>query len=149
MLLGESISVRSLRENIQAHGRVDDPLLLIGAAGAGHEAIARALHRASPRASRPFIYVDVTIAGTAEDSLFDTRIDGSGVPIPGKASLTDGGTLYLQGIDRLSPSAQANLLGFLQSADQSRAAGQRPAPDIKLIAYTSSDLVEESRQGRF
>ena len=82
VLLGQSISVRSLRENIEAHGQLDDPLLLTGPAGAGHEAVARALHRASPRASRPFIYVDVTSAGTAEDSLFNTRIDSSGSVCP-------------------------------------------------------------------
>jgi len=149
VLLGESIAVRSLRENIEAHGRVDDPLLLIGPAGAGHEAVARALHRASPRASRPFIYVDVTSAGTAEDSLFNTRIDSSGERVPGKASLADGGTLYLQGIDRLSPSAQVSLLGFLRNVNKGRATGERPVPDIRLVAYTSSDLMEETRQGRF
>lgn len=149
VLLGDSIAVRSLRESIAAHSRIDDPILLIGPSGAGHEAVARALHRASPRASRPFIYVDVSAVGTSEDSLFDTRVDSLGENVPGKASLADGGTLYLQGVDRLSPSSQTSLLGFLSNAAAARSNGQCPLPDIRLIAYTSSSLSGESRQGRF
>ena len=126
MLLGESIAVRSLRESIQSYAAMEDPLLLTGPTGAGHEAVARALHQASPRASRPFIYVDVASARSAEDSLFDTRIDDSGETLPGKVALADGGTLYLQGIDRLSPTAQTSLLAFLRQAAMARTNGENP-----------------------
>ena len=81
--------------------------------------------------------------------MFDTRIDDSGEPLPGKVALADGSTLYLQGIDRLSPSGQASLLTLLRDAAKARASGETPVPDIRLIAYTSRDLTEESRQGRF
>ena len=149
VLLGDSISVRSLRESIKAHGPLEDPLLLTGPAGAGHEAVARALHRASRRAGRPFIFVDVGSVGTTEESLFDTRIDSTGDPAPGKAALADGGTLYLQGIDRLRPAAQATLLAFLRIATKARSEGEQPVPDVRLIAHTSTDLLNEAHQGRF
>ncbi len=149
VLLGDSIAVRSLRESIDTYGRDDESLLLVGPVGVGAEAVARALHCASPRASRPFIFVDLASAGTADDSLFDTRIDDSGTRIPGKASLADGGTLYLQGIDQLSPSAQASLLELLCNTNAARTSGEHLLPDIRLVAYTSNDLQEEIRQGRF
>ena len=55
ILLGDSIAVRSLRESIQSYAAMEDPLLLTGPAGAGQEAVARALHRASPRKSSLYL----------------------------------------------------------------------------------------------
>ena len=92
---------------------------------------------------------DVSHVGSTEDSLFGTRLDASGERIPGKASLADGGTLYLEGIDRLSKSAQSSLLQFLKDAAAARSAGNRPVPDVRLVVYSVSSLSEEVRQGRF
>lgn len=156
VLLGESIAVRSLRESILVHAQDVDPLLLIGPSGARQEAVAvaRSLHGASPRASRPFIYVDVSHLDSTEDSLFDNRLDASGERLPGKASLADGGTLYLEGIDRLSESAQSSLLQFLKDAAAARSAGNRPVPDVRVVAYSVSSLSDEVleskvREGEF
>ena len=149
VLLGDSISVRSLRDNIDAYAETNEPLLLVGPAGAGQEAVARALHRASPRAGRPFIYVDVATAGAAEDTLFETRTDETGESIPGKAALANGGTLYLQGVDRLSQEGQTSLLNFLKHAESARQAGQTPVPDVRLVAFTAHDLMSGTQQLNF
>ena len=50
-------------------------------------------------------------------------------------ALADGGTMYLEGIEALSRSAQENLLKVLRDAANQRAAGQQPTPDVRLICY--------------
>jgi serine/threonine protein kinase len=140
--------VRALRENIQAQAGSEDPLLLTGPSGAGQEAVARAIHRSSARAGRPFIYVACPLISAADDTLFGFHLDNSEQADQGKVALADGGTLYLEGIEALTPSSQQKLLITLQEAARRRAAGQTPEPDVRLIAYASSKRDEEVQQGR-
>lgn len=149
VLIGNSIAVRSLRASIEAHSRDDEAVFLTGPQGAGHEAVARALHRESPRAGRPFIYVDVANASSSEETLFQTSTDAAGERVPGKVSLADGGTLYLAGVDRLGSEAQASLLRFLKDSDDIRATAGKPSPDVRVISSASRELSEEAREGRF
>ena len=148
-LQGESIVVRALRESIEASAASDDPLLLTGPTGAGQEAVARAVHRNSPRAGRPFIYVACPHVITSEDTVFGFRTSGTEQANPGKMALADGGTLYLEGIEALGRSAQENLLKALRDAADRRANGKTPVPDVRIVTYASSDLADLVRQGKF
>ena len=74
-LQGESIVVRALRESVEARAASEKPLLLTGQAGAGQEAVARAVHRNSPRAARPFIYVACPHAMHSEDTVLRPASD--------------------------------------------------------------------------
>jgi eukaryotic-like serine/threonine-protein kinase len=148
-LQGESIPVRALRESIETLAGSDDPVLMTGPNGAGQEAVARAIHRSSPRAGRPFIYVACPHVSTADDTAFGFRSANSDQPSAGKMALADGGTLYLEGIEALSRSAQENLLKTLRDAAGQRAASQKPTPDVRVISYASGDLTDAVRQGDF
>ncbi len=148
-LHGTSIAVRSLRESIEAHACSDDMVLLTGPFGAGQEAVARAIHRDSPRAGRPFIYVACPHVSAADDTAFGFQSADAEQPSTGKLALADGGTLYLEGIEALSRAAQESFLKVLQYAAGQRAAGQQPTPDVRIISSASGDFTDAVRQGDF
>jgi transcriptional regulator with GAF, ATPase, and Fis domain len=140
-LLGGSAAVRGLRDAIARHARSIEPLLLIGPAGAGKEAVARAVHDASGRTGA-FIFVncaevsgqyrlggETTAPRTAEQS-----------PIAGRFELASGGTVFLDAVHELSPEFQRALLVTLDS-DRSRFPhGESSVADARLIASTTHDV---------
>ena len=94
-LLGKSQALRSLRAEIAAAGEAETPVLLTSGGGAGEEAVARAIHAASPRAGRPFLVLDcLSIPDPSADDVFgaQTRWD-----------LAREGTLFLARVDALPP----------------------------------------------
>lgn len=133
-LLGDSIPARALRESIERYADGDDPLLLTGPTGARQEVVARAVHRSSPRCDRPFIYVACAHLAGQDGSIFGFGQGDDDRTNLAKASLADGGTLYLEGIETLSMEVQAKLCQFVEDADNCRAAGVTPVPDIRVIA---------------
>ncbi|MDB4743390.1 sigma 54-interacting transcriptional regulator [Planctomicrobium sp.] len=148
-LQGSSIAVRALRESIEALANNDDPVLLTGPNGAGQEAVARAIHRDSPRSKRPFIYVACPHVSATDDTAYGFNSIGSDELSAGKISLADGGTLYLEGIEALSPPAQESLLRFLKDVASDRAAGRQPKPDVRIISFTSVNMPDAVQQGGF
>ncbi|MEK6235953.1 MAG: sigma 54-interacting transcriptional regulator, partial [Planctomycetales bacterium] len=110
--------------------------------------MARAVPRASSRADRPFIYVSCPRAD-AEDDVYGFGDQQSDRTRPGKFSLADGGTLYLEGVESLSRDDQESLLRALRRVAKARAVGQTPSPDVRLIVWSSRDLAEEAREGDF
>jgi two-component system C4-dicarboxylate transport response regulator DctD len=100
-LLGESIPVRALREGIAQQAAIDEPLLLTGPAGAGQEAVARAIHRNSPRRDRPFIYVACPHIAGADETLLGVHSGMGADGRIGKVALADGGTIYLERVETL------------------------------------------------
>jgi len=133
-LLGESDAIKELRERIVAYARDDGPVLITGPAGAGHEAVARTLHGESSRRNRAFIYVDCLSLGT------DPKVElvgksgsllnlGAGKQ-PGKWDLAAGGTLFLDRVDSLPPSAQEAVADRLRSEQRGR-----DGTSARVIAY--------------
>jgi DNA-binding NtrC family response regulator len=145
-LQGESVAVRALRENIELLADHDDGVLMSGPAGAGQEAVARAIHRRSPRSARPFIYVACPHI-KADDTVFGNS--AASLSTPAKMTLADGGTLYLERVESLSPSSQNALLRSLREAADERAADRRPVPDVRVIAYASDDVTAAIARGDF
>ncbi len=148
ILLGESVPVRALREGIEIHAHEDRLLLLSGPPGVGLEAVARAVHRLSPRCDRPFIYVACAHVMAVEDSIFGFCPGEMPEHSLGKASLADGGTLYLEGVETLGKDAQRELVEFLRDAATKRAASETPVPDVRVIVSAGAELGEEVRQER-
>lgn len=136
-LLGNSIPVRALRAGIELHAESEQPLMLAGPAGAGQEAVARAIHRSSDRRGRAFIYVACAHIADANESIygFQTKVEKN--DRFEKASLADGGTLFLENVEMLSANSQAELVGFLKDAQEQRSSGAKPTPDVRVIAYLS------------
>jgi len=152
-LLGESVAVRGLREAVEVYAATDETLLLAGPPGAGQEAIARSIHHQSNRGSRPFIYVNCALLHTsAQEALFGTLPPESGsdaIPDVGKFDLANAGTLFLEGVNELTAKVQERLAETLEKLERQRAEGRRPSPDVRVIAYSSRDLAQETTDGRF
>jgi DNA-binding NtrC family response regulator len=160
-LLGESPKALALRAGIRAQAASAETLLLVGPAGAGKEAVARAIHDESARREGPFLYV--TCSQFASGTKPEATIAGAGTPVraggpnaaggglteSGRFDLAHGGTLYLEGVADLSRGTQALLAGTLIGIERARAAGEQPFPDARVIASSRHDLWEEARAGRF
>jgi DNA-binding NtrC family response regulator len=131
------------------------PVLITGERGTGKERLARAIHHASDRRDHPFIAVDCAAISRelAEGELFgyspgaapDERYEG----IPGIFEAADGGTVFLDEVGELPPSAQGALLRVLAAGESTRvgdAHGRRV--DVRVIAATSRDVREAMAYGR-
>ncbi len=133
----------------------DLPVLVQGETGVGKELVARALHRGSARAKRPFVAIN---CATLTESLAASELFGhekgsfSGADARkiGVFESADGGTLLLDEVGELSPANQALLLRALQERSISRVGSVRPVPvDVRIVAATNRDLAMEVEQGRF
>jgi len=137
--------------------RIRDSLvsvLITGESGTGKELVARAIHRTSSRARRPFVALN---CAALPETLIESELFGiekgvaTGVqPRMGQFQKADGGTLFLDEIGDLSLAAQAKILRVLQERVVERVGGRAPAPvDVRLLAATNKDLEAEIRKGNF
>ncbi len=126
-LLGDSAAVRALREMIGQHAATAEPLLLSGPHGAGHEAVARAIHHASARSRQAFLHVNCALLPAGRDAglLPGTSGDSQRMSL---WEMADRGTLYLEEAQRLPAEMQERLAGVI--AGEARG-------DVRLIAYSS------------
>ncbi len=154
-LLGNSPAFRRVLHAAQMVAHTDATVLLLGASGTGKELLARAIHRDSPRASRPFVAINCAgiPEGLIESELFGYRkgaFTGASQDSPGHVQAAAGGTLLLDEISELPLPNQAKLLRFLESRE-CQSVGQRgiDAVDVRVIAATNRDLRAGVDQGRF
>ncbi|HEV8663428.1 MAG TPA: sigma-54 dependent transcriptional regulator [Candidatus Methylomirabilis sp.] len=154
-LVGGSEVIQKLREQIAAaapsHGRV----LIRGESGTGKELIARAIHRQSHRAAKPF--VEVNCAAIPED-LIESELfghekgafTGATMRRRGKFELADGGTLFLDEVGDMSLKTQAKVLRVLEEQTFERVGGTESLRvDVRIIAASNKDLEAEIGAGRF
>ena len=154
-IVGKSFAIRALTENI---GKVADTaarVLITGENGTGKELVARALHRQSPRARKPFVEVNcAAIPGELIESELFGHMKGSFTGAvqdrAGKFEQADGGTLFLDEVGDMSLAAQAKVLRVLQDGDVTRIGGAKPRKvDVRVIAATNKKLETEIAEGRF
>jgi DNA-binding NtrC family response regulator len=130
-------------------------VLLLGESGTGKEVVARAIHRWSLRAARPFVVVNgVALGGELlESELFGHEkgaFTGAHQQKRGKLEVAHGGTVFLDEIGDVRPALQAKLLRVLQDQTFERVGGTRPIrADLRFVAATNRDLAEAVRAGRF
>lgn len=125
--------------------------LIRGESGTGKELAARAIHLHSKRAEGPFLVVDCT---TLTNEMIEAApVNSSGEDNRAKKSIfeaADGGTLFLEHVEELSPAFQAKLIRILQDKKVTRSGGWDSVPvNARLIASTTADLYSEVTKKNF
>ncbi len=133
----------------------DCSVLIVGESGTGKEVLARVIHRASPRAARPFVAVNCAAIpeNMLEAMLFGYEkgsFTGAHAAHAGKFEQAQGGTLLLDEITEMPLALQAKLLRVLQEKEVERIGGTAPVSlDVRVIATTNRTLRNEVAAGRF
>ena len=154
-IVGESDSLKYVLSRIEQVAETDATVLLFGETGTGKELLARAIHRRSRRRDRPFVIVNCAAlpAALIESELFGRErgaFTGAHATQVGRFELANRGTLFLDEIGELPLELQPKLLRVLQGGQLERLGSPRTIEvDVRLIAATNRDLVDEVRQGRF
>jgi len=154
-IVGESSSIRLVRDEIVRLARLRAPVLVTGETGTGKELAARALHACSPRADAPFVALNCgSLTETlAEDMLFGHdrgAFTGAGAAHRGAFERAHRGTLFLDEIGELPLPQQAMLLRVLDDGRVTRLGGQEEAVvDARVVAATNRDLEQDVRSGTF
>jgi transcriptional regulator with GAF, ATPase, and Fis domain len=130
-------------------------VLLTGESGTGKEILARAIHRASSRASGPFVAIN---AAALPDQLLESELfgyergafTGATAAKPGRIEQAAGGTLFLDEAGEMSPAVQAKLLRLLQEREFQRLGGTKVLrTDARIVAATNRDLKKAIARGGF
>jgi transcriptional regulator with PAS, ATPase and Fis domain len=154
-IIGRSAAMERVLAQVQKVAVTDASVLILGENGTGKELIARAIHRASPRAARAFVHVDL---GAIAESLFESELFGhkkgsftdAREDRAGRFEVASGGTLFLDEIGNLSVQMQAKLLGVLQSRTVSRVGSDTPiAVDARIVSATNLSAADLSNAARF
>ncbi len=145
-MVGESTAMKEVYRFLLRVAPTESTVLVCGESGTGKELVARAIHRNSPRAGRPFVAINcATIPeGLLESELFGYErgaFTGAATQKKGRLEMADGGVVFLDEIGELAPALQVKLLRVLQEREFERLGGSRPLSiDIRLIAATNQDL---------
>ena len=146
LLVGQSESFFRAIKNILPLAQSDGTVLICGETGTGKELFARAIHYHSARRNKPFIPVN---CAALPDYLFENEVFGhvkgaftdARTSEKGLIAECEGGTLILDEVDALSPSAQAKLLRFLQNGEYRPLGSPRiVTANVRVIAATNADL---------
>ena len=154
-LVGESAALQRVREEIGLTAALAIPVLLRGESGTGKELVARAIHASSPRASQPYVALNMAALNpqTAVAELFGhTRGSFTGAvgAREGYFRDADGGTLFLDEIGEASLELQAMLLRVLESGEIQPVGGTGARRvDVRVIAATDARIEDEVRDGGF
>jgi two-component system response regulator AtoC len=147
--------MQPIRELVGKVSSTNTTVLVRGESGVGKEVVARAIHKASPRANKQFLKVNcAALPGELlESELFGHEkgaFTGAYRQKPGKFEAADGGTLLLDEIGEMPLRLQAKLLHVLQDGEFSRVGGERIiGTDVRLIASTNRDLETAMRAHQF
>src|SRR5205809_355552 len=153
--LCSSAKMQPIRDLIAKVAATSTTLLLRGESGVGKEVVARAIHKASPRAGKQFLKLScAALPGVLlESELFGQEkgaFTGAYRQKPGKFEAADQGTLLLDEIGETPLRLQAKLLHVLQDGEFSRVGGEKIiGTDVRLIASTNRDLETAMRAHQF
>jgi DNA-binding NtrC family response regulator len=154
-MVGESPAFVAARERIDRLAPAEIPVLILGESGTGKELAARRLHRGSPRARGPFLPVNCAALSetlTLSDLFGHSRgaFTGADRERAGVFETAHGGTVFLDEIGDLPPTAQGMLLRVLQEGEVRRLGDSMPRRvDVRVLAATHRDLVEMVEEGTF
>src|SRR6266496_323212 len=155
LIVGESIPVKALRQQIQLMAPTNGRVLIYGESGTGKELVARAIHAQSLRKDEMF--VEVNCAAIPEDMIESElfghcrgAFPGADSEKEGKLRKADGGSLFLDEVGDMSLKTQSKLLRTLDEGRFAPVGMEEPITvDVRVIAATNKDLEEEIGRGNF
>jgi DNA-binding NtrC family response regulator len=148
-------AVLALFRDLEKAARSLLPILVTGEPGTGKELFARAAHRLSPRAGRPFVAVNMAAVAPElfESELFGHvrgSFTGAVADRKGWFEQADGGTIFLDEVGELRAEHQSKLLRVLQEKSFYRVGATRPtAVDVRVVAASNRDLERGVSEGWF
>ena len=154
-IIGEAPAMQEVFRAIGRLAHSNITVLINGESGTGKELVAHALHRHSPRASAPFIALNMAAIpkDLMESELFGHEkgaFTGANSMRQGRFEQANGGTLFLDEIGDMPADTQTRLLRVLADGEFYRVGGHTPVNvDVRIIAATHQDLEELVRQGLF
>ena len=154
-IIGKTAKMRELFKTIETIGPSDATVLITGESGTGKELAAQALHRNSPRSSRPLIKVSCAALPESllEDELFGHErgaFTDAKERKAGRFELADGGSIFLDDIDDMPLQTQVKLLRVLQEREFERIGGTKTIKvDVRVITACKTNLGGLVQEGRF
>ena len=154
-IIGADLGLKAVMKTITQVTPLNSPVLLLGETGTGKEVLANAIHYGSQRKNNPFVKVN---CGAIPETLIDSELFGHE-----KGAFTGAigrklgyfeqahtGTIFLDEIGELPPSAQVRLLRVLQQHEIQRVGGTQTIPvDVRLVSATHRNLEEMVQSGLF
>jgi transcriptional regulator with GAF, ATPase, and Fis domain len=154
-IIGRGDAITSVLYKVEQVAPTDASVLITGETGTGKELIARAIHHASRRSSRPLIKVN---CATLTPSLIESELfghekgafTGADKRRVGRFELADGASLFLDEIGELPMELQPKLLRVLQEGEFERLGGSRTLRvDVRIITATNRNLEKRVEEGKF
>ncbi len=154
-IIGESPSIRKLRDMIQIVASRDVPVFITGESGTGKELVARSIWELSARSKSPFVAVN---CGAIPEELFESELfgyergafTGATTSKPGKFEMADGGVIFLDEIGELPKNVQVKLLRVLENSEIERLGGVDPIRiNVRVLSATNRNIEEEVKAGNF
>ncbi len=154
-IVGSSAAMRKVYDQIEKVLESEITVFIAGESGTGKELVAKAIHYASLRSDGPFVDVNCAAIpeGLQESELFGHEkgaFTGAVATHPGKFEQASGGTIFLDEVGEMSPSAQARLLRVLQERVLQRVGGTETIElDVRVISASNRDLAKMVEEGSF
>ncbi len=154
-IIGEAPAMQEVFRAIGRLSRSNITVLINGESGTGKELVARALHRHSPRADKPFVALNMAAIprDLLESELFGHErgaFTGAQTQRVGRFEQSDSGTLFLDEIGDMPAEMQTRLLRVLSDGEFYRVGGHAPVKvNVRIIAATHQDLEQRVKQGTF
>lgn len=148
-LLGHSAPMRQLREQVGRAAETGVPCILLrGEIGVGKAVVARDFHLQARGVDAPFVEIN---CATQSGEQIEAALFGEGGDLPrrGLIEAADGGTLFLHEVEALGPTAQARIMGFLDTGTIRLGSGQMLSPSLSLVVASNSDLETFVETGSF
>ncbi|MFL9839198.1 sigma-54 dependent transcriptional regulator [Flavobacterium sp. ST-75] len=153
--IGESVSIKRAYSLADKVAKTDANVLILGENGTGKYVMANHIHQKSPRATKPFIHVDL---GALNENIFESELFGyakgaftdAKTDTPGRFEMAHNGTIFLDEIGNIPLHLQSKLLQVIQTKQVTRLGEAKPRTvDVRIITATNADLKEEVASKQF